>query len=156
MSSITQPTEVVTEAEFTLADLNATAERINEAIERIKGHEDAFEEATLEHRLVIGLEIARAQSAFGISTQERAKLGGDSKAALSRRDKAESQAQNPANKEQTDQRGKNHKEEHPCHICFCRTAVGALRGGFGNHLATGFAGNQFRFHGFNISYAGCI
>jgi hypothetical protein len=89
MSSITQPTEVVTEAEFTLADLNATAERINDAIERIKGHEDVFEESTLEYRLVIGLEIARAQSAFGISIGERAKLGGDSKAALSRRDKAD-------------------------------------------------------------------
>ena len=87
MSSITQPTEVVTEAEFTLADLNATAERINEAIERIKGHEDAFEEATLEHRLVIGLEIARAQSAFGLSHSEAGSLKGKGPESLSRRDK---------------------------------------------------------------------
>lgn len=84
-----QDVEVVTAAEVTQADLRASAERINKAIDLIKGHEDAFEESTLEHRLCIGLEIAKAQQVFGLNTHDRAKLGGDSKAALSRRDKAE-------------------------------------------------------------------
>lgn len=76
MSKSAQSVEVITAAEAARADLSAAAERINHAIELIKGHEDAFEEATLEHRLIIGLEIARAQEAFGMSVQEAGKLGG--------------------------------------------------------------------------------
>lgn len=68
--------EIVTAAEVTQADLRASAERINNTIELIKGHQDAFEDATLEHRLCIGLEIAKAQQAFGMTVQEAGKLGG--------------------------------------------------------------------------------
>jgi hypothetical protein len=61
------PLEVVTSADLTQADLSASAERINSAIHLIQSHEGAFEEATLEHRLIIGLEICKAQQVFGLS-----------------------------------------------------------------------------------------
>lgn len=81
--------EVVTAAEASRADLSAAAQRITETIDLIKAHEVGFEDATLEHRLVIGAEITRAQAVFGMTVEDRAKLGGDSKAALSRRDMAD-------------------------------------------------------------------
>lgn len=88
MSKSAQSVEVVTAAEASRADLSVSAERINRAIELIKGHEDAFEDATLEHRLIIGLEIARAQEVFGMSVQEAGKLGGrPTEETVSRRDK---------------------------------------------------------------------
>jgi hypothetical protein len=68
--------EIVTAAEVTKADLRAAAERINKSIDLIKGHQDAFEDATLEHRLCIGLEIAVAQQAFGMTRAEAGQLGG--------------------------------------------------------------------------------
>jgi hypothetical protein len=80
--------EIVSAAEVTAADLRAAAERINQSIELIKGHQDAFEDATLEHRLCIGLEIAQAQQAFGMTRAESAVLGGQAKAALSTVDTA--------------------------------------------------------------------
>jgi hypothetical protein len=75
-SSNPQSCEIVTDAECTRADLRASAERINQTIELIKGHEEAFDGATLEHRLCIGLEIARAQEAFGMTRAEAGTLGG--------------------------------------------------------------------------------
>jgi hypothetical protein len=81
--------EIVTESQVKTADLRASAQRINEALETIRSHEDAMIEATLEHRLCIGLELAKAQDAFGISNEQRARLGGDAKAALPRRGKAD-------------------------------------------------------------------
>jgi hypothetical protein len=85
--------EIVTESQVITADLRASAQRINDALETIRSHEHAMIEATLEHRLCIGLELAKAQDAFGLSNEQRASLGGDAKAALSRRDKAD---ENPA------------------------------------------------------------
>lgn len=80
--------EIVTDAEIACADLRASAERINQAIDLIKGHEDAFEDSTLEHRLVIGLEIVKAQQAFGMTNAQAAVLGGQAKAAVSTVDTA--------------------------------------------------------------------
>ncbi len=54
--------EVVTDP--SLLDLDAIAEVLGEQINTIKGHEDAHMEATLEHRLLIGLQVCRAQHAF--------------------------------------------------------------------------------------------
>ena len=68
--------EVLSPAQATEADLSAYAQRINESIELLKGHEAAFEDATLEHRLIIGLEIAKAQAAFGISKAQAGAIGG--------------------------------------------------------------------------------
>ena len=82
-------TEVITEAEANAADLRRAAERISTAIELIKGHESAFEDATLEHRLIIGREIAMAQQLFGLSAQDRT-----IPATLSRRDNVDSPAPN--------------------------------------------------------------
>lgn len=69
-------TEVITAAEATSAELQARAETINETIDLIAMHEDAFEESTLEPRLIIGLEIARAKEAFGMSKAEAGAIGG--------------------------------------------------------------------------------
>lgn len=88
----TSNVEIVTAAEVIHADLRSSADRINQSIELIKGHENAFEDATLEHRLIIGLEIAKAQQAFGIDPQQRARLGGEAKAALPTVGKAEKPA----------------------------------------------------------------
>lgn len=78
--------EVVTAAEASRADLSAAAQRITETIELIKGHEDAFEDATLEHRLLIGAEITRAQAVFGLTHAEAGSLKGKTEESLSRRD----------------------------------------------------------------------
>lgn len=58
--------EIVTDSQATQADLAQRARVINDKISVIMGHESAFEEATLEHRLVIGLELAHAKAAFGM------------------------------------------------------------------------------------------
>ena len=63
-------TELLTPEQATAADLAACAETINSIITTICGHEDAFEEATLEHRLIIGLEIHKARSLFGLSAAD--------------------------------------------------------------------------------------
>lgn len=88
-------TEIITDHEYLAVALDAAAETINEHIDLITQHEDSFQEATLEPRLLIGLEIVKAQEAFGMSFEDRAKLGGEAKAALSHRDKAETPAPNP-------------------------------------------------------------
>jgi hypothetical protein len=68
--------EIVTESQVKTADLRASAQRINEALETIRSHEDAMIEATLEHRLCIGLELAKAQDAFGLSRAAAGAIGG--------------------------------------------------------------------------------
>jgi hypothetical protein len=72
----TTEVEIVTAAEVTAADLKGRAETINEKISIIKGHQGAFEEATLEHRLCIGLELANAKAEFGITNDSRKGIGG--------------------------------------------------------------------------------
>ena len=64
---------------ISLASLAATA---NEAIEIISRHEAAFEHATLEHRLIIGQQMAIAQDAFGLSMEEKTSLGGQMASAI--------------------------------------------------------------------------
>lgn len=86
--------EVITEAEANRADLRRSAERIASAIEIIKGHESAFEESTLEHRLIIGREIATAQQLFGLSVSEKMEVAREGKALLSRRDNSPAPAPN--------------------------------------------------------------
>lgn len=79
-------TEIVSAEEGLQLDLAGLAEVINTRIDTITGHEDAFEEATLEHRLEIGREIAKAQGQFGLNIAEKTAVARDSKALLSRRD----------------------------------------------------------------------
>ena len=55
-------------APISLASIAATA---NEAIEIISRHEAAFEHATLNHRLIIGQQMAIAQDAFGLSIEDK-------------------------------------------------------------------------------------
>lgn len=81
-------TEIITAQQYTEAQLRAASEIIKEKISIITGHQSAFEEATLEHRLVIGHELAKAKAAFGLSNEDRARLGGEAKAAMSPGDKA--------------------------------------------------------------------
>jgi hypothetical protein len=68
--------EVVTSADATAADLRAIADRINDKISIITGHEAAFEDATLEHRLLIGLELSHAKAAFGLTKAQAGAIGG--------------------------------------------------------------------------------
>jgi hypothetical protein len=77
-------TEIITDKEYAEAQLREHAETVNSAIDLIVEHEHAFQEATLEPCLLIGREIAKAQAIFGLDNHDRAKLGGDAKAALSR------------------------------------------------------------------------
>lgn len=88
-------TEIITDTQYLAVALDAAAETINEHIDLITQHEDSFQEATLEPRLLIGLEIVKAQEAFGMSFTEAGKLGGEAKASLSHRDKVETPASNP-------------------------------------------------------------
>jgi hypothetical protein len=81
--------EVVTASQVDAAELDGLASEIVSKIDLIAGHEGAFEEATLEHRLEIGLHIAKAQEIFTMSNSDRASLGGDAKAALSTVDRAQ-------------------------------------------------------------------
>ena len=69
-------TEVITTAEYQAVALKAAADKINTTIDLIASHEEAFEESTLEPRLIIGLEIAKAQETFGISKAEAGAIGG--------------------------------------------------------------------------------
>ena len=83
-------TEIITESEGLAADLQAAAAAINETIDLITAHEDAFNESTLEPRLLIGLEIAKAQEAFGLNPPERT-----IPTTLSRRDNVPAATSNP-------------------------------------------------------------
>lgn len=69
-------TEVITAAEATTAELQSRAETINERVAIIANHETVFEDSTLEHRLIIGLELAHAKAAFGMSKADAGALGG--------------------------------------------------------------------------------
>jgi len=75
-------TEIITAQEANTAELQSRADTINESIDLITMHQDAFEESTLEPRLIIGLEIAHAKAAFGLSKAEAGAIGGS----MSRRD----------------------------------------------------------------------
>lgn len=89
-------TEVITAAQAHESELRAHAERINQTIDLIVSHEDAFKEATLEPSLLIGQEIAKAQAVFGLTVQEAGKLGGrPSTETVSRRDKVSQATPNP-------------------------------------------------------------
>jgi hypothetical protein len=61
------PLEIVTSSEVATAQLTGIAADIEKTIDLVTSHEDAFEEATLEHRLQIGLNIAKAQELFTAS-----------------------------------------------------------------------------------------
>ena len=87
--SDSQPLEIVTASQVSAADLLGLANAIDQSIDLVTSHEGAFEEATLEHRLEIGLNISKAIEVFTLSNSERAALGGEAKAALSTVDKAE-------------------------------------------------------------------
>jgi len=87
-------TEVVTPEAAAAYDLSTLAERVNTSLDTIEGHESAFSEATLEHRLQIGQVIAQAQEKFGITSAEGGVLGGRPTETLSRRDKVIESAPN--------------------------------------------------------------
>lgn len=78
-------TEIITESEARAVDLQAHAETINQTLDLIVMHEDAFEESTLEPRLIIGLEIAKAQEVFGITNDNRQGIGGRPSETVARR-----------------------------------------------------------------------
>lgn len=88
-TAATGEVEVVTASQVDAAELDGLAAEIVSKIDLIAGHEGAFEEATLEHRLEIGLHIAKAQEIFTLSQEEKSAIGGHAKAALSTVDKAE-------------------------------------------------------------------
>ena len=75
-------TEIITDQQYASAALQSAAEAINQTLDLIVSHEDAFHESTLEPRLLIGVEIAKAQETFGMTFQEAGKLGSKVKAAL--------------------------------------------------------------------------
>jgi hypothetical protein len=68
--------EVITESEEHASRLSAIAEIISDHIGLITKHEDAFQEATLEPRLLIGQQILAAQEIFGLTRQQAGNLGG--------------------------------------------------------------------------------
>lgn len=67
---------IVTAQEAAALDLRAHSTAINETLDHIVKFEDSFEENTLEHRLLIGLEIAKAQEKFGMTRAEYGAIGG--------------------------------------------------------------------------------
>lgn len=67
---------VVTKAEAAALDLRSHSAAINETLDLIVKFEDSFEESTLEPRLLIGLEIARAQAKFGMTKADAGAIGG--------------------------------------------------------------------------------
>lgn len=81
--SDSQPLEVVTASQVDAAELDGLASLIVSKIDLIAGHEGAFEEATLEHRLEIGLHIAKAQEIFTLSKPDQLAAARESKALMS-------------------------------------------------------------------------
>lgn len=79
--------EVVSAGAVSRAELGQIAGDIDSIIDMIAGHEEAFEEATLEHRLLVGLHVSRAMEVFVMTPSEKGKLGGRPSESLSRRDK---------------------------------------------------------------------
>jgi hypothetical protein len=80
---IVQPLEIVTESQVSTAELSALATAIDQSIDLVTSHEDAFEEATLEHRLEIGLHVARAMEVFTASVPNPAGKNQHSKEVVS-------------------------------------------------------------------------
>lgn len=78
-----QTVEIVTASQVDAAELDGLASEITSKIDLIAGHEGAFEEATLEHRLEIGLHIAKAQEIFTLSHSEAGALKGKDSESLS-------------------------------------------------------------------------
>jgi hypothetical protein len=72
----TTTVEILTKAQAAALDLRDHSNAINETLDLIVKFEESFEESTLEPRLLIGLEIAKAQAKFGMTVQEGGKLGG--------------------------------------------------------------------------------
>lgn len=64
-------TEIITAQQYNAAQLREHAETINQSIDLVIQHEEAFRESTLEPCLLIGREIAKAQAIFGLSPQNR-------------------------------------------------------------------------------------
>jgi hypothetical protein len=79
--------EIVTSSEVATAQLTGIAADIEKTIDLVTSHEDAFEEATLEHRLQIGLNIAKAQELFTLTHSEAGALKGTASKSLSTVDK---------------------------------------------------------------------
>ena len=69
-------TEIITDQEYANAQLREHAENINDAIDRVVQHEEAFKESTLEPCLLIGREIAQAKALFGMTKAEAGAIGG--------------------------------------------------------------------------------
>lgn len=69
-------TEIVTAEESLALDLSALADSINESIDLVTRFEESFNTETLEPRLLIGLEIARAQEKFTLTNSESGLIGG--------------------------------------------------------------------------------
>jgi hypothetical protein len=90
------PTEIITDAAASQAALRNLADQVNDHIDLVAKHEGAFEEATLEPRLLIGQRILEAQQHFGLSRAEAGHLGGRPSAeeTVSRRDKVSTPAPN--------------------------------------------------------------
>lgn len=86
---------VVGPEEAAAYDLAEAARTANEMLDKVIAHEEAFSESTLEPRLQIGLQLARAQTQFSMTRSEHSAAGGNAKAAVSRRDTAEEPADNP-------------------------------------------------------------
>ena len=78
--------EIIPPGEAVAIDLSAAARAINEAIDTVTGYEESFEDGTLAPRLILGLEITKAKEVFGMTNAQAAVLGGEAKAAVSRRD----------------------------------------------------------------------
>lgn len=90
--------EVIPAAQAATIDLATTAKRVNKAIDTITSHEVAFEAATLDHRILIGREIAAAQAMFGIEVDQVHKLGIAARSTVPQRgtvDKMNTPAPNP-------------------------------------------------------------
>jgi hypothetical protein len=77
-------TEIITDQEYANAQLREHAENINDAIDRVVQHEEAFKESTLEPCLLIGREIAQAQTLFGLNNHDKMAVAREGKALLSR------------------------------------------------------------------------
>jgi hypothetical protein len=75
--------EVVTDSQVTTAELQTLADSIAQSFDLILKFEDSFDDATLEHRLEIGLNIARAQEKFTLSNTDKTAAARDAKALLS-------------------------------------------------------------------------
>lgn len=87
-----QDTEIVTESEMTAADLRSIAEEIEDKIEIIAKHEQSFEEGTLEFRLEIGHQIAKAMELFTLANDQRQGIGGRPSETLSQCDTVSAKA----------------------------------------------------------------